>query len=364
VDWEDDMSRDDYSTAPGVNWSTLKALRGGSPRHYRYALDHRDEGDTASRMGLRLIHSLILEPHKVPDEYLVTETRRDVLERRAALANAAPEDIAKPAEKAAYLLLNGHTVEDFTVCEARRGTKAWAAAEADAEVMCLKATDIDAAVALVAEAREGIEAATRTVVTPRQMQAAEAMRDALFEQLPMVAWALSLAQPQEAQSPESRLPSLVQTERRLSWVDEETGLACKGIADIVLPGAVVDLKTVRTTEPGQLLRDIMRMGYHIQGAHYCAGLEAVEGLVPGSVRFGILAVEGNAPHDAALVWLDDITIMYSGETERRQLLRRAAECLSSGRYPGRHPEPIELDAPDYMLADDDEDDDLNADDMD
>lgn len=348
------MSRDDYSTDPGVNWSTLKALRGGSPRHYRYALDHRDEGDTASRMGLRLIHSLILEPHKVPNEYLVTETRRDVLERRAALADAAPEGLAKPAEKAAYLLLNGFTVEDFTVCEARRNTKAWAAAEADAEVMCLKATDLDAAVALVAEAREGIEAATRTVVTPRQMQAAEAMRDALYEQLPMVEWALSLVQPSAHQQ-----PSLVQTERRLSWVDEETGLACKGIADIVLPGAVVDLKTVRTTEPGQLLRDIMRMGYHIQGAHYCAGLEAVEGLVPGSVRFGILAVEGNAPHDAALVWLSHGGIMYAGETERRQLLRRADECLSSGRYPGRHPEPIELDAPDFMLVDDDEDDDSN-----
>lgn len=339
------MSRNDYSSAPGVNWSTLKALRGGSPLHYRYAIDNRDDGDTASRMGLRLTHSLILEPHKVADEYLVTETRRDVLGRRAALADANPEDLTKPAERAAWHLLNGYTVEDLTVCDARRGTKAWKAAEADAQVMCLKSSDVDAAVVLVAEAREAIEAATRTVVTPRQMDESEAIRDAVFRLLPFVPWALS--QPE------------VQCEHRLSWTDEETGLRCKGIADIVLPGAVVDLKTVRTTEPRQLMRDIHRMGYHIQGAHYCAGLEADEGLEPGSVRFGILAVEGNAPHDAAMVWLDHIGIMYSGEQERRALLRRAAECIEADHYPGRHPEPIELDGAAWMLVDDEDDDNNN-----
>ena len=342
------MSRDDYSTSRGVNWSTLKALRGGSPLHYRYAIDNRDDGDTTSRMGLRLTHSLVLEPHKVADEYLVSETRRDVLERRAALADARPEDLTKPAEQAAYLLLNGYTVEDFTVCEARRNTKAWKAAEAGAEVMCLKSSDIDAALALMAEAREAIEAATRTVVTPRQMQESEAVRDAVFRLLPFVPWALA--------------QDCVQCERRLSWTDEETGLRCKGIADIVLPGAIVDLKTVRTTEPRQLMRDIYRMGYHIQGAHYCAGLEADEGLPPGSVRFGILAVEGNAPHDAAMVWLDHNGIMYAGEQERRMLLRQAAECIAADHYPGRHPEPIELDGAEWMLVDDEDDDNNNHDD--
>lgn len=333
------MARDDYSSLPGINFSTLKELR-RSPAHYRWALDNQDAGDTASRMGLRLIHSLILEPDTVQDEYMVTEMRRDVLERRASLLDADPDTLSTVPQKAACLLLDGYTVDDFDVCDARRGTKAWKEAERYAELMVIKPAELEQAEVLAEEAREAMRARGKTVVSPVQMQAAEAVRDALFERLPFVEWVLS--------QPETQL------ERKLSWADPLTGLRCKGIADIVLPGAVVDLKTVRTTELGQLVRDIVRMGYHIQGAHYCAGVEAVYGLEPGSVRFGILAVEGTAPHDAAMVWLSHDGMMYSGETERRALLLKAAECLESGHYPGRHPEPVEADVPDWLLADDED----------
>ena len=72
------MSADDraYRASRGVNWSTLK-LMAKSPKHYRWALDNPDEGDTASRGMLRAVHTLVLEPHRFEADYAVCSMRRD-----------------------------------------------------------------------------------------------------------------------------------------------------------------------------------------------------------------------------------------------------------------------------------------------
>lgn len=59
----------DYYTAPGVNWSTLKNLR-ESALHYRYRVENPI--DTTAPMALgRVTHTLVFEPEKFDDEYVI-----------------------------------------------------------------------------------------------------------------------------------------------------------------------------------------------------------------------------------------------------------------------------------------------------
>jgi hypothetical protein len=58
-----------YANLPGINFSTLKHMR-RSPLHYRHACEHAPEDSDTFRRG-RLTHTLILEPERVADEYVV-----------------------------------------------------------------------------------------------------------------------------------------------------------------------------------------------------------------------------------------------------------------------------------------------------
>jgi hypothetical protein len=65
------MSRPaDYVADRAINWSLLKLLD-KSPAHYRHAVEHPDEGDTASRTMLRAAHMAILEPDRFAAEVVV-----------------------------------------------------------------------------------------------------------------------------------------------------------------------------------------------------------------------------------------------------------------------------------------------------
>jgi len=61
---------DGYRNAAGVNWSTLKLLD-DSPLHYRHAVEHPDEGNTASRGMLRAVHCLVLEPERFEEQFSI-----------------------------------------------------------------------------------------------------------------------------------------------------------------------------------------------------------------------------------------------------------------------------------------------------
>lgn len=148
-----------------------------------------------------------------------------------------------------------------------------------------------------------------------------------------------------------------QTEAGLYWTDETTGLACKGRADLVIlisdedgnliEAWVIDLKTVRSCAPRQMASDAARMGYHGQLAHYAAGVEDRFG-VPVT-RLGLLCVEGNAPHDVALYWLDD-EAQDAGRALRDSLMQTVADAERTGDYPGQCPEPAALTLPAWALA--------------
>ena len=83
-----------YRADPGVNFSTLK-LMARSPAAYRYGYS-ADDGDTASRAVLRLIHAAVLEPHTIDRDFFVIP---DTVRRSPAVtAQAAGRAVVKAAD--------------------------------------------------------------------------------------------------------------------------------------------------------------------------------------------------------------------------------------------------------------------------
>ena len=142
------------------------------------------------------------------------------------------------------------------------------------------------------------------------------------------------------------------TEVGLQWTDEATGQKCKGRADLVhMPDGtreawVVDLKTVQSCSPRQMAAAAARMGYHGQLEHYAAGVEATTGRTV--TRVGLLCVEGTAPHDCALLWLDD-EARDAGRALRDRLLQTVADGFSRNVWPGQVPEAAELTLPAWAV---------------
>jgi exodeoxyribonuclease VIII len=145
-------------------------------------------------------------------------------------------------------------------------------------------------------------------------------------------------------------------EQSLTWTDEVTGLACKARLDWVGPGVLVDLKTARTVEARQFGAMAARLLYHVQMAHYRAGLMAWGIDVPTK----IIAVENTAPYDVAVFDVDEHAL-YAGEEQRRELLDRVAECTRSGLWPGRYADALPLELPSWVFPDDEDADGMGLD---
>lgn len=267
----------DYAGDPAINWSLLKLLD-KSPAHYRHALEHPDDGDTASRHLLRAVHMGVLEPERAAREVVVYDG-------------------------------------------VRRG-KAW-----DEFVR---------------------EHAGSTILNLRETAHVEAVVAAV-----------------RAHPVASALLSGGQAEVVLRWTDADTGRPCKGIADYLHaptadhPPVIVDLKGCQSIDPVLFSRDVARMGYHGQMAHYAAGVEALCGVAPIVYLVGY---ETAAPHDVGVFRLSDDDLWLGGRM-RRRLLDRLIECERTDTWPGRLPDVAALDLPSWIWRrdDPDTDDDTNTD---
>lgn len=119
------------------------------------------------------------------------------------------------------------------------------------------------------------------------------------------------------------------------WVDPVTGLLCRCRPDFVSDTRddaviLVDVKTCGDASPGEFARQIARMGYHRQDAHYSDGFEIASG--KKVLGFVFAAVEDKWPFAASAVMLDEESI-ERGRAENRALLDRLAECKRSGTWP-------------------------------
>lgn len=135
------------------------------------------------------------------------------------------------------------------------------------------------------------------------------------------------------------------------WKDAPTGLMCKArfdrLASVGDDDVIVELKTTRDASINWFGKDAHSLGYAMQAASYCRGLEVITDELPLHV---IIAVENQPPHAVAVYMLNDES-MHLGLREYRSHLETYAECLRTGKWPG-YPDKIQvLDLPAWAARD-------------
>jgi hypothetical protein len=118
-------------------------------------------------------------------------------------------------------------------------------------------------------------------------------------------------------------------EKSIYWVDEATGVTCRGRVDWLRDNALVDVKTTLDASPAAFAKSCANYGYDQQADWYPAGIEAITGK---RLPFLFIAVEKEPPHLVAVYQLD-ADALDRGARRNRQALDLYAECESSGIWP-------------------------------
>ncbi|BCJ45355.1 hypothetical protein GCM10010168_86240 [Actinoplanes ianthinogenes] len=118
---------------------------------------------------------------------------------------------------------------------------------------------------------------------------------------------------------------------------ERRAVRCRALIDWLRhPGAgrllVPDYKTTNSAAPDDAMKTVARLGYHVQGAFYLAGLRAL-GLADESARFLLVMQEKVAPYLVTVIEPDQ-TAMRLGAMRVREAIDIYARCTESGRWPG------------------------------
>lgn len=262
-----EISAQDYHTkAPGASSSRLKHML-VSPAYYQLKLSRPVIETDPLRLG-RMLHTLVLEPHLVDEEFAIwTEGRRQ-----------------------------GSSWEIFKVCNQ-----------------------------------------DKTIITQDQLDCAEGMATALrqLDDFPFEAWLDGVATVEPAIK-----------ERSLFWIDEETGLPCKARPDAMTLGAsplAGDVKSTRSASPDEFMRDLFKLRYDLQAAHYLAGIKAVFGV---DANFAFFASEKEAPFVARTFLMTQAALAH-GERFRRYCLCMIKKCNDENNWPKQPPggKPVVVEPP-------------------
>jgi hypothetical protein len=105
----------------------------------------------------------------------------------------------------------------------------------------------------------------------------------------------------------------------------------------------VDVKSTVSARRAEFERSIFTFGYFRQGSHYLASARARR--LPAR-HFSIIACEKTPPYAVGVYRLTEGAIQ-AGDDQIRPLLRRYAECMESGDFPGYPDEVIDVSLPDY-----------------
>jgi exodeoxyribonuclease VIII len=143
------------------------------------------------------------------------------------------------------------------------------------------------------------------------------------------------------------------TELTLQWLDEETGVSCKGRIDVLTAngGILVDLKTARDIRPDVFMRSCLNLGYAFSMAFYADGLAVLGHKIE---HVYLLAVETSAPYDCAPYELDD-SWLELGRAQYRDALVKLVECRKRDKWPGLVPSEAYLPFPKWAVPDDEKD---------
>jgi hypothetical protein len=141
-----------------------------------------------------------------------------------------------------------------------------------------------------------------------------------------MALALSMAAAVRNHSAASALLQTGKAEQSFWWDDLSSGLRCKCRPDWYFGSTLVDIKTTTDASPQAFARSVATFAYHVQAAHYLAGLHGAE-------RFVFVAVEKTYPHAVAVYELDADALAL-GRTTRDNALDVIAGCRAADVWPG------------------------------
>lgn len=135
-------------------------------------------------------------------------------------------------------------------------------------------------------------------------------------------------------------------EKSILWKDNETGVWVKSRPDW-LPHKpaerfITEYKTAETIQPRKLSFNVFMYGYEMQAAMVLDGIEIVTGVEP--LGFAHVVQEKDPPYIAELKMFTPEQLDY-GRLEYRRALRKFADCLATGKWPGWTHGPSYYDTP-------------------
>jgi len=133
-----------------------------------------------------------------------------------------------------------------------------------------------------------------------------------------------------------------QKEVTLTWIDEETGLACKARPDVMIEtdGKVIllDLKTTEDVEKFKFKRSVIKYGYDTQQAMYGDGVRA-NGLIVSAFIF--IPVSSSWPFVSCMYTLP-VGMEDKGYYKYRERMLKYKACADLNSWPAFGQEIIEL----------------------
>ena len=175
-------------------------------------------------------------------------------------------------------------------------------------------------------AKAAAHAAGRVPLLTKDFEQVQAMRDAV------------MAHPLAQAAFTGHVP-----ERSIFW-EHESGTRLKTRPDALHTGGplgnlIVDLKTTASADPREFGRTAATFGYHIQQAHYQAGLKAAYG---EDFDFLFVLVEKQKPHLVSVIELNSEDVARGADLAERGV-RVYNHCTQTGEWPGyESAEPISL----------------------
>lgn len=135
-------------------------------------------------------------------------------------------------------------------------------------------------------------------------------------------------------------------EQSMIWKDVETGIWLKSRPDVrAAAGSVIgDFKVTADAGPGKSERTMDDYGYHVQAALGGMGMEALFGITPGNSDYVLIFAETKKPHCCTVRPIDIQAVGY-GRMQVRRALRKLAEALETGDFPGYENDLLTLHLP-------------------
>ena len=357
-----DLSNADYHGGEGVNKGLLDQVH-RSPLHAKAALDAANDNDpTLAQIIGSAFHTLLLEPHKFADEYVVELTQADaphaIADRDTLVAMVEELNVTRLAK-----LTTGGTkaeqIERILAATADQATTAEPLVFGAAELEIMKGADLKAVLEGMNKVRPGkysisgsiddlaeiLRANGHTITLWRDVRARWAEENQGYtvlsvdqhEQLLAMAFAVH-NHPAAEQLLAARVDAVA--EASVYWTDQATGELCRCRPDYWrADGIIVDVKTTEDASQEGFSKSLASWRYHVQAPWYRDGLMAAyeAGHFPqgwaAPKAFVFLVVEKKAPHAVACYVIDAESIEL-GRAEYREDLDKLAECKATGIWPG------------------------------